>query len=152
MSMRDKISEGGRVPAVACLVACALAGGAALAASGTDDAAVRRRDAASGLVNVAAFLAQAMYETGGLVMGGWEEGTVDCDIGPDFGTELFNDNLDRFAEHLDRAITTCPPLGTTGLRKLINGFPNIRVKKLTLQQKLLMDLTIYLHALVMIMI
>ncbi len=63
-------------------------------------------------------------EVGGLVIGGWEEGTrpfgVDG-IPPGFGRALFDGNFDRFERILLPAAQRVPVLNELGIQTLING-------------------------------
>jgi len=63
-------------------------------------------------------------EVGGLVIGGWEDGTVhvgDDRLPFEFGRELFDGNFDRFEKILLPAATRLPVLNELGIQTLING-------------------------------
>lgn len=63
-------------------------------------------------------------EVGGLVIGGWEEGTTHVGrkrLPFEFGRELFDDNFDRFTNVLLPAAERLPVLNELGIQTLING-------------------------------
>ena len=63
-------------------------------------------------------------EVGGLVMGGYEPDPISWttgDIPRPFEFQLFDDDWDHFAQHLEQAMARVPALETTGIRQMING-------------------------------
>ena len=63
-------------------------------------------------------------EVGGLVMGGYEPDPIAWttgDIPRPFEFQLFDDDWDHFAQHLEQAIARVPALETAGVRQMING-------------------------------
>ena len=63
-------------------------------------------------------------EVGGLVMGGYEPDPIAWttgDIPRPFEFQLFDDDWDHFAQHLNEAIARVPALETAGVRQMING-------------------------------
>ncbi len=63
-------------------------------------------------------------EVGGLVMGGYEPDPIAWttgDIPRPFEFQLFDDDWDHFAQHLEQAVARVPALETTGVRQMING-------------------------------
>lgn len=63
-------------------------------------------------------------EVGGLVMGGYEPDPIAWttgDIPRPFEFQLFDDDWDHFAQHLEQAMARVPALATTGIRQMING-------------------------------
>jgi len=63
-------------------------------------------------------------EVGGLVMGGYEPDPIAWttgDIPRPFEFQLFDDDWDHFAQHLEQAIARVPALETAGIRQMING-------------------------------
>ena len=63
-------------------------------------------------------------EVGGLVMGGYEPDPIAWttgDIPRPFEFQLFDDDWDHFAQHLEQAMARVPALETAGIRQMING-------------------------------
>ena len=63
-------------------------------------------------------------EVGGLVMGGYEPDPIAWttgDIPRPFEFQLFDDDWDHFAQHLEQAVARVPALETAGIRQMING-------------------------------
>ena len=63
-------------------------------------------------------------EAGGLLLGPYEKGAPACYIdGPssDSEYELFPEDLDRLAPHIETAITRVPAFGEVGVKKVYNG-------------------------------
>ncbi len=63
-------------------------------------------------------------EVGGLVMGGYEPDPIAWttgDIPRPFEFQLFDDDWEHFAQHLEQAMARVPALATTGIRQMING-------------------------------
>ncbi len=62
-------------------------------------------------------------EVGGLVIGGWEDGTrsVGESLSFDFGRELFDGNFDRFENIIVPAAERIPLLNEVGIQTMING-------------------------------
>ncbi len=71
-------------------------------------------------------------EVGGLVMGGYEKnpvpwtpggmgGGMDGDVPGDFSFQLFDDDWDHFAQHMEQAVARVPALETAGVKRMING-------------------------------
>lgn len=63
-------------------------------------------------------------EGNGLLVGAYERNMrfwAEGGTPPDFGHELFPDDLDRIEENMMRAIDRVPSVGTAGIRRVING-------------------------------
>jgi dimethylglycine dehydrogenase len=63
-------------------------------------------------------------EAGGLLLGPYEVGAPACYVdGPsaDAEYELFPEDLDRLAPHIETAITRVPAFGEVGVKKVYNG-------------------------------
>ena len=63
-------------------------------------------------------------EAGGLLLGPYEVGAPVCYVdGPDDGAEyeLFNEDLDRLAPHIEAAINRVPAFGEVGVKQVYNG-------------------------------
>ncbi len=63
-------------------------------------------------------------ENGGLLLGPYEKGAPCCYVdGPSDGSEyeLFQEDLDRLAPHIETAITRVPAFGEVGIKKVYNG-------------------------------
>ena len=63
-------------------------------------------------------------ENGGLILGPYETGAPACYAdgpGPDSEYELFQENLDRLAPHIETAIARVPAFGEVGIKKVYNG-------------------------------
>jgi dimethylglycine dehydrogenase len=63
-------------------------------------------------------------ENGGLLLGPYEKGAPCCYLdGPSDGSEyeLFQEDLDRLAPHIETAITRVPAFGEVGIKKVYNG-------------------------------
>ncbi|MDH3667146.1 MAG: FAD-dependent oxidoreductase [Paracoccaceae bacterium] len=63
-------------------------------------------------------------EVGGLVMGGYERDPIPWttgDVPDDFQFQLFEDDWDHFAQHMEQAIVRVPALETAGVKQMING-------------------------------
>jgi dimethylglycine dehydrogenase len=63
-------------------------------------------------------------ENGGLILGPYEKGAPCCYVdGPDDGSEyeLFQEDLDRLAPHIEAAIARVPAFGEVGIKKVYNG-------------------------------
>ncbi|GGH29058.1 dimethylglycine dehydrogenase [Alsobacter metallidurans] len=63
-------------------------------------------------------------EAGGLLLGPYEVGAPCCYVdGPDAQSEyeLFQEDLDRLAPHIETAITRVPAFGEVGIKKIYNG-------------------------------
>ena len=63
-------------------------------------------------------------ENGGLLLGPYETGAPNCYVdGPSDRSEfeLFQDNLDRIAPHIESAIVRVPAFGEVGIKKVYNG-------------------------------
>ncbi|MHB2165827.1 GcvT family protein [Alsobacter sp. R-9] len=63
-------------------------------------------------------------ENGGLILGPYEKGAPCCYVdGPDDGSEyeLFQEDLDRLAPHIETAIARVPAFGEVGIKKVYNG-------------------------------
>lgn len=63
-------------------------------------------------------------ETGGLVMGGYEPDPkpwTTGDVPSDWEFQLFDDDWDHFAQHMEQAIARIPALAGVGVRQMING-------------------------------
>ncbi len=63
-------------------------------------------------------------ENGGLLLGPYEHGAPCCYVdGPSDESEyeLFNEDLDRLAPHIETAITRVPAFGEVGIKKVYNG-------------------------------
>ncbi len=63
-------------------------------------------------------------EAGGLLLGPYEVGAPVCYVdGPDPQSEyeLFQENLDRLAPHIETAITRVPAFGEVGVKRVYNG-------------------------------
>ncbi len=63
-------------------------------------------------------------ENGGLILGPYEKGAPCCYVdGPDADSEyeLFQEDLDRLAPHIEAAIARVPAFGEVGIKKVYNG-------------------------------
>ena len=63
-------------------------------------------------------------EAGGLLLGPYEAGAPACYVDgphPDSEYELFQDDLDRLAPHIDAAIARVPAFGEVGAKRIYNG-------------------------------
>jgi dimethylglycine dehydrogenase len=63
-------------------------------------------------------------ENGGLILGPYEHGAPVCYVdGPDAQSEyeLFQEDLDRLAPHIETAIARVPAFGEVGIKKVYNG-------------------------------
>jgi dimethylglycine dehydrogenase len=63
-------------------------------------------------------------EAGGLILGPYEKGAPVCYVdGPDESSEyeLFQEDLDRLAPHIEAAIVRVPAFGDVGVKKVYNG-------------------------------
>lgn len=63
-------------------------------------------------------------ENGGLILGPYEKGAPCCYLdGPDAQSEyeLFQEDLDRLAPHIETAIARVPAFGEVGIKKVYNG-------------------------------
>ncbi len=63
-------------------------------------------------------------EVGGLVLGGYEPNPIawtQDDVPNDFQFQLFDDDWDHFAQHMEQAIARIPALETAGVKQMING-------------------------------
>ncbi|MDE2385906.1 MAG: GcvT family protein [Alphaproteobacteria bacterium] len=63
-------------------------------------------------------------EVGGLVFGGYEPNPISWDVAEvpsNFEFQLFDDDFDHFEQHMAEALERIPALGTTGIKKMING-------------------------------
>jgi 4-methylaminobutanoate oxidase (formaldehyde-forming) len=63
-------------------------------------------------------------EVGGLVMGGYEPDPIAWttgDIPRPFEFQLFDDDWEHFAQHLEQAMARVPALADAGIRQMING-------------------------------
>jgi dimethylglycine dehydrogenase len=63
-------------------------------------------------------------ENGGLLLGPYEKGAPACYVdGPDAQSEyeLFQEDLDRLAPHIETAIARVPAFGEVGIKKVYNG-------------------------------
>jgi dimethylglycine dehydrogenase len=63
-------------------------------------------------------------ENGGFILGPYEHGAPACYVeGPDAQSEyeLFQEDLDRLAPHIDAAIARVPAFGQVGIKKVYNG-------------------------------
>jgi len=63
-------------------------------------------------------------EVGGLVTGGYEQDPVPWttgDVPDDFQFQLFDDDWDHFAQHMEQAVERVPALETAGVKQMING-------------------------------
>jgi dimethylglycine dehydrogenase len=63
-------------------------------------------------------------EAGGLLLGPYEVGAPACYVdGPDARSEyeLFQEDLDRLAPHIDAAVARVPAFGEVGVKKVFNG-------------------------------
>ena len=63
-------------------------------------------------------------EAGGLILGPYEDGAPACYVnGPskDSEYELFQEDLDRLAPHIEGAIHRVPAFGEVGVKKVYNG-------------------------------
>ncbi len=63
-------------------------------------------------------------ENGGLILGPYEKGAPCCYVdGPDDASEyeLFQEDLDRLAPHIETAIARVPAFGEVGIKKVYNG-------------------------------
>ncbi len=63
-------------------------------------------------------------EVGGLVMGGYETNPIPWttgDLPDDFQFQLFDDDWDHFAQHMEQAVERVPALNEAGVKQMING-------------------------------
>ncbi|MBC6417076.1 MAG: FAD-dependent oxidoreductase, partial [Rhodospirillales bacterium] len=63
-------------------------------------------------------------EVGGLSFGGYERNPIawtKCNLPNDFQFQLFDDDWDHFAQHIEQAVVRVPALETTGIKQMING-------------------------------
>ena len=63
-------------------------------------------------------------ENGGLILGPYEAGAPACYVdgpGADSEYELFQEDLDRLAPHIESAIARVPAFGEVGIKKVYNG-------------------------------
>ncbi len=63
-------------------------------------------------------------ENGGLLLGPYEKGAPCCYVdgpSPQSEYELFQEDLDRLAPHIETAITRVPAFGEVGIKKVYNG-------------------------------
>ncbi len=63
-------------------------------------------------------------EVGGLVMGGYEPNPqpwTTGDVPDQWEFQLFDDDYDHFAQHMEAAMQRIPALGSTGVKRMING-------------------------------
>ena len=63
-------------------------------------------------------------ENGGLILGPYETGAPACYVdgpGTDSEYELFQEDLDRIAPHIETAIARVPAFGEVGIKKVYNG-------------------------------
>jgi dimethylglycine dehydrogenase len=63
-------------------------------------------------------------ENGGLLLGPYEKGAPCCYVdgpNPDAEYELFQEDLDRLAPHIETAIARVPAFGEVGIKKVYNG-------------------------------
>jgi dimethylglycine dehydrogenase len=63
-------------------------------------------------------------ENGGFILGPYEPGAPCCYVDgphPDSEYELFQEDLDRIAPHIETAITRVPAFGEVGIKKVYNG-------------------------------
>ena len=63
-------------------------------------------------------------EAGGLILGPYEDGAPACYVeGPSKNSEyeLFQEDLDRLAPHIEGAIHRVPAFGEVGVKKVYNG-------------------------------
>ena len=63
-------------------------------------------------------------EAGGLLLGSYEKGAPACYVdgpSPDSEYELFPEDLDRLAPHIETAIARVPAFGEVGVKKVYNG-------------------------------
>jgi dimethylglycine dehydrogenase len=63
-------------------------------------------------------------ENGGLLLGPYEKGAPACYVdgpSPDSEYELFQEDLDRLAPHIETAIARVPAFGEVGVKKVYNG-------------------------------
>jgi sarcosine dehydrogenase len=63
-------------------------------------------------------------EVGGLVLGGYEPNPIPYtlgDISRDFSFQLFDDDWDHFAQHMQAALARVPALRTAGIKKMIHA-------------------------------
>ncbi|MFL5258466.1 MAG: FAD-dependent oxidoreductase [Hyphomicrobiales bacterium] len=63
-------------------------------------------------------------ENGGLLLGPYEKGAPCCYVdgpSPDAEYELFQEDLDRLAPHIETAIARVPAFGEVGIKKVYNG-------------------------------
>ncbi len=63
-------------------------------------------------------------EVGGLVTGGYETNPIPWttgDLPHDFQFQLFDDDWDHFAQHMEQAVERVPALNQAGVKQMING-------------------------------
>ena len=63
-------------------------------------------------------------EVGGIVFGGYEPNPIPWttgDVPDDFAFQLFDDDWDHFAQHMEQALIRIPSLETVGVKQMING-------------------------------
>jgi 4-methylaminobutanoate oxidase (formaldehyde-forming) len=63
-------------------------------------------------------------EVGGIVFGGYEPNPIAWttgDVPESFEFQLFDDDWDHFAQHLDAGLARIPALATAGIKQMING-------------------------------
>ncbi len=63
-------------------------------------------------------------EVGGLVLGGYEPNPIawtEEDVPDDFQFQLFDDDWDHFAQHMEQSIERIPALSEAGVKQMING-------------------------------
>ncbi|MEM6325182.1 MAG: FAD-dependent oxidoreductase [Pseudomonadota bacterium] len=63
-------------------------------------------------------------EVGGLAMGGYEpdpQPWTTGDVPDEWEFQLFDDDYDHFAQHMEAAMQRIPALATTGVKRMING-------------------------------
>ncbi len=63
-------------------------------------------------------------DVGGIVFGGYEPNPIPWttgDVPNDFAFQLFDDDWDHFAQHMEQALVRIPTLGEVGIKQMING-------------------------------
>ncbi len=63
-------------------------------------------------------------EVGGLVLGGYEQNPIPWtqgDVPDDFQFQLFDNDWDHFAQHMEQSIARIPALETAGVKQMISG-------------------------------